>query len=314
MHAYSHGHHPHAHARAGNSRRMLAALAINLAMLAAAVAGWLVFDSLALLADAGHVLSDIGAIGLGLGAAWVASRPVRGRRTFGLGRAEIFAAFANGLALVAVAAWVFVEGIARLGEPPEVEGLGVAAVGAFGLLGNGIATWVLARGDRGDVNLEGVLRHSAADALGSFGALAAGLVIAFGGPLEADPVAAMLIGLLILLGSWRLIRDPLDVLLESAPRGLDVDEVGDAMCRVAGVREVHDLHVWSVTSGFPALAAHVRTDPHADPDEVRVRVEEVLRERFGITHTTLQTTAGQLLELRDERGRPEPGEGPQSRS
>lgn len=296
-----HAHHGHDHLRAGNTRRMAIALVINMAMLAAAIAGWLVFDSVALAADAGHVLSDIGAIGLGIAAAWAASRPARGRRTFGLRRAEIFAAFANGILLIAVAAWVFIEAIGRLSDAPEVDGAGVAAVGAFGLIGNGVATLVLARGDRDDLNLEGVLRHSAADALGSLSALVAGLVIAAGGPEEADPVAALMIGCLIVLGSWRLIRDPLEVLLESAPRGIDVQEVGDAMCRVHGVREVHDLHIWTVTSGFPALAAHLRVEPHGDMDAIRAEVEAVLRERFGITHTTLQTTYERLLSIEDRR-------------
>ena len=280
---------------------MALALAINAAMLAAAVTGWLLFDSVALLADAGHVLSDIGAIGLGIAAAWAASRPARGRRTFGYGRAEIFAALANGVALIAVAAWVFVEAIGRLSDSPEVDGLGVAAVGAFGLLGNGVATLILARGDREDVNLEGVLRHSAADALGSLGALVAGVAILADGPHEADAVAALMIGVLIVLGSWRLIRDPLDVLLESAPRGIDVDEVGDAMCRVDGVREVHDLHIWTVTSGFPALAAHLQVEPGHDPDETRAGVEALLRERFHISHTTLQTMSQRLLAIEDRR-------------
>lgn len=143
-----HDHHGHDHFRAGNARRMALALCINLAMLAAAVAGWLMFDSVALLADAGHVLSDIGAIALGMAAGWAAARPARGRRTFGLRRAEIFAAFANGVVLVAVAVWVFVEAIGRLSDAPAVDGGGVAAVGAFGLIGNGVATLVLARGDR----------------------------------------------------------------------------------------------------------------------------------------------------------------------
>jgi cobalt-zinc-cadmium efflux system protein len=287
--------------RAGNARRMTIALAINLVMLAVAVAGWLVFDSVALLADAGHVLSDVGAILLGIGAAWAASRPARGRRTFGLGRTEIFAALTNGVLLLAVAALVFIEAVSRLSDSPDVDGAGLAAVGAFGMLGNAVATVVLARGDREDVNLEGVLRHSAADALGSLGALAAGLVIVAGGPDEADAVAALLIGCLIVLGSWRLIRDPLDVLLESAPRGLDVNEVGDAIARVPGVREVHDLHIWTVTSGFPALAAHLRTDPHGDQDAIRAEVEAVLRERFAIAHTTLQAMPERLLAIEDRR-------------
>ena len=296
-----HVHHGHSHFRAGNTRRMAIALAINVAMLAVAIAGWLLFDSVALLADAGHVFSDVGAIALGIAAAWAAARPARGRRTFGLRRAEIFAAFANGIALLAVAAWVFIEAIGRLSETPDVDGAGVAAVGAFGLIGNGVATLVLIRGDRHDVNLEGVLRHSAADALGSLGALVAGLVIAFGGPAEADPVAALLIGVLIVLGSWRLIRDPLDVLLESAPRGLNVEEVGRAMCEVKGVLEVHDLHIWAVTSGFPALAAHLRIHAGEDPNAVRERVEAMLHERFDITHTTLQTMSQRLLSIEDRR-------------
>ena len=280
---------------------MAIALAVNLAMLAVAVAGWLAFDSVALLADAGHVLSDIGAIGLGIAAAWAAARPARGRRTFGYGRTEIFAALINGLLLVAVAAWVFIEAIGRLSDAPDVDGAGVAAVGAFGLIGNAVATLVLIRGDRHDVNLEGVLRHSAADALGSLGALAAGLVIALGGPVEADAIAGLLIGVLIVLGSWRLIRDPLDVLLESAPRGLDVEEVGRAMCQVEGVVEVHDLHIWAVTSGFPALAAHLRVHAGEDANAVRERVEVLLHDRFEITHTTLQTMSQRLLSIEDRR-------------
>jgi cobalt-zinc-cadmium efflux system protein len=280
---------------------MAIALAINVAMLAAAVVGWLLFDSLALLADAGHVFSDMGAIVLGIAAAWAATRPARGRRTFGFGRAEIFAALANGVLLVAVAVVVFVEAIGRLSDSPDVDAVGIAAVGAFGLIGNALATFVLAGGDREDMNLEGVLRHSAADALGSVGVLVAGVVIVAGGPPETDAAAAMLIGCLILLGSWRLIRDPLDVLLESAPRGIDVGEVGEAMVHVAGVREVHDLHIWTVTSGFPALAAHLRTDPHGDMDAIRAEVEAVLRERFAITHTTLQTSPERLLSIEDRR-------------
>jgi cobalt-zinc-cadmium efflux system protein len=296
-----HVHHDHSHARPENARRMTIALAVNVAMLAAAAAGWLAFDSVALLADAGHVLSDIGAIGLGIAAAWAASRPARGRRTFGYGRTEIFAALANGIALVLVAIWVFVEAVGRLSDAPDVDGAGVAAVGAFGLIGNGVATLVLARGDRGDLNLEGVLRHSAADALGSLGALVAGVVIVADGPSEADAVAALMIGVLILLGSWRLIRDPLDVLLESAPRGINVEAVGDAMCRIDGVREVHDLHIWAVTAGFPALAAHLTVEPHADVEETRVRVEALVRDRFGISHTTLQVMSPRLLAIEDRR-------------
>lgn len=280
---------------------MAVALFINLALLAVGVAGAVAFSSVALLADAGHVLSDLGAIALGLAAATLALRPAAGRRTFGSGRTEILAAFANGVALVAVAVLVIVEASSRLSDPPDVDGVGVLVIGAAGLAGNVAATLVLAGGDRRDVNLEGVLRHSAADALGSLGVIVSATVVLATGWSYADPVAGLMIGVLILAGSWRLVREPFDVLMEAAPRGIDVRQVGEAMARVPGVREVHDLHVWTVTSGFPALAAHVVADPHEDVDAVRRRIEAVLLERFEIEHTTLQTMPAPLLELEDRR-------------
>jgi cobalt-zinc-cadmium efflux system protein len=304
-HAHSHSGHAHGHGQAQsrviNRSRMMAALVINVVLVVAGVAGAVVFHSVALLADAGHVLSDVGAIGLALFASSMAARPARGRRTFGFYRTEILAALANGITLVVVAVIVFVEAATRLSDPSDVKGLGVLVIGAVGLAGNVVATVVLARGDREDINLEAVLRHSAADALGSLGVIVAGALVLITGWDRVDPIIGMLIGVLILLGSWRLIKEPLDVLMETAPAGLDVQEIGTAMAAVDGVREVHDLHVWTVTSGFPALAAHVRTDPARDVDEVRREVEQVLADRFGIEHTTLQTMAEQLLELEDHR-------------
>jgi cobalt-zinc-cadmium efflux system protein len=303
MHAHSHAHHDHAHGRAINRRRMGVALGINLFMLAAGVVGAVAFHSVALLADAGHVLSDVGAIALGLLAAAMAARPAAGRRTFGSYRAEILSALANGVLLIGIAAFVFVEAISRLSDPPDVRGGGVLVIGVVGLVGNAIATVVLAGGEREDLNLEGVLRHSAADALGSLGVVVSGVVVLATGWQYADPIAGILIGVLIVLGSWRLVTEPVAVLMEAAPPGIDVADVGQAMAAVPGVREVHDLHVWTVTAGFPALAAHVRTEPTADIDDVRRRVEVLLSERFSIEHTTLQMMAERLLEIEDRRGR-----------
>jgi cobalt-zinc-cadmium efflux system protein len=277
------------------------ALGINVALVLAAVAGAVLFKSVALVADAGHVLSDVGAIGLGLFAAAMAARPARGRQTFGFHRTEILAALANGVTLVVVAVFVFVEAVMRLSEPSNVRGLGVMVIGAVGLAGNVVATVALAGGDREDINLEAVLRHSAADALGSLAVLVSGAIVLITGWDRVDPITGILLGALILAGSWRLIREPIDVLMEAAPPGVDVQEVGTAMVAVDGVREVHDLHVWTVTSGFPALAAHVRTDPARDPDEVRHALEHELAERFGIEHTTLQMMVEQLLEIEDRR-------------
>jgi len=280
---------------------MWIALAINIALVVVGVGGALLFDSVALLADAGHVLSDVAAIGIGLAAAAMAARPARGRRTFGFQRAEILAALVNGLVLVAVAVIVFIEAIGRLSDPPDVKGGGVIVVGVIALIGNVVATAALAAGDREDLNLEAVLRHSAADALGSIGVVVAGVVIVATGWGYADPITGLIIGVLILAGSVGVVKDALDVLMEAAPPGINVQEIGEAMAAVPGVREVHDLHVWTVTSGFPALAAHVRTSPDEDVDEVRERVEVVLHEQFSIHHTTLQTMPEKLLTLEDRR-------------
>jgi cobalt-zinc-cadmium efflux system protein len=300
MSAHEHHHHDHRH---DDSRRMAIVLAINVLMVAAGVVGGLVFDSLALLADAGHVLADVGAIGLALFAAWMAARPASPQRTFGFRRGEILAALFNGFTLVAVAIFVFVEAVARLSHPPSVTGAGVLIVGLASLAGNGIATLLLVGGDRENLNLEGVLRHTAADALGALGVVVAGLLVVTTGWDRADPIVSILIGVLILLSSWRLLREPFNVLMESAPEGIDVEDVGNAMCSVPGVREVHDLHVWTVTSGFPALAAHIRSEPNESPDAVRERIESVLHERFGVDHTTLQVVAEPLLQLEDRRPR-----------
>lgn len=276
---------------------MVQALLINIAMMVLGVVGAVITGSLALLADAGHVLSDVLAILLGIAAAKVAARPARGRGTFGMGRVEILAALINGLALVAVAVYIAIEAIGRFSDPPEIDGLGVLLFGGLGLLGNVLATWVLIRGDRSDINLEGVLRHSVADALGSLGVVVAGVGIMATGFDELDPIVGLLISVLILLSSWRLIREPVEVLLERAPEGLVVEDVGMAIARVAGVREVHDLHIWSITSGFPALAAHVTVDATCEVDDTRRAIEKMLHDDFGLEHTTLQVSAERLLQL-----------------
>lgn len=276
---------------------MVQALIINLAMMVVGIVGAWLTGSLALLADAGHVLSDVLAIALGIAAAKVAARPASGRGTFGLGRVEILAALINGLALVAVSVYIAYEAIGRFSDPPEIDGVGVFLFGGLGLLGNVVATWVLVRGDRSDINLEGVLRHSVADALGSLGVVLAGLGIVLTGWNELDPIVGLLISVLILISSWRLIREPVEVLLERAPEGMDVEAVGMAIARVPGVREVHDLHIWSITSGFPALAAHVTVDATCVVDDTRRVIEKMLKDEFDLDHTTLQVTAEQLLQI-----------------
>jgi cobalt-zinc-cadmium efflux system protein len=302
--------HSHAHSlkarRQDTRRRLRVALALNVAMLAVEAVGGVLTGSLAVLADAGHLLSDVGSIGLALLAAALASRPAGGRRTFGYQRTEVLAALLNGLLLVAVSAGIAIAAVGRLENPPAIAAGGVLALGLLSLAGNAAAAALLARGQREDVNLEGVLRHSAADALGSFGVLVAGAVVLAGGSPLVDPIAGLAIAALVLASSWRLIREPLDVLMEAAPSGVDPTELGRAICGVQGVRSVHDLHVWTVTPGFGALAAHVVV-LHGVPDRdlVRRRLEVLLAERFGIEHTTLQMEeeAGEGL-LRVEKASP----------
>lgn len=267
---------------------MWAALAINAGLLVVEAVGGFLTGSLAVLADAGHLVSDVGSIVLALIAARLATLPAAGRRTFGFQRSEVLAALVNGLLLVAVSVAIAIAAVGRFSEPPSIDGWGVLPLGAIGLAGNLAATFVLAGGQRQDINLQGVLRHSAADALGSLGVLLAGAFVLLGGSPVVDPVVGLLIAALVLASSWRLIKEPLDVLMESAPTGLSVDELGRAICSENGVRSVHDLHVWTVTSGFGAIAAHIVVAPGSDRDLIRRRLELTLRERFGIEHTTLQ--------------------------
>lgn len=264
------------------------ALWINVGLLLAEAVGGILTGSLAVLADAGHLLSDAGSIVLALIAARLASMPAAGRRTFGYQRSEVLAALVNGVLLVAVSVAVAIAAIGRFADPPGIDGWGVLGLGLLGLAGNVAATVVLAHGQRDDINLEGVLRHSAADALGSVGVVVAGAFVLLGGSPVVDPVVGLLIAALILASSWRLIKEPVDVLMEAAPAGLDVEAVGKAICGEEGVRSVHDLHVWTVTSGFGAIAAHVVVAQSADRDLIRRRLELTLRESYGIEHTTLQ--------------------------
>lgn len=304
----AHVHAGHAHGldarREDSARRMRWALAINVVLLVAEAVAGVVTGSLALLADAGHVLSDVGGIGLALFAGALAARPADSRRTFGYQRTEVFAALVNGIALIVIAVLIAVEAVNRFGDPHEVEAGGVLAFGIIGLAGNLIATLVLAGGQREDVNLEGALRHSAADALGSIGVIVSGAVILATGWLPIDPLASLLISGLILASSVRLIKEPIDVLMESAPAGMDVDAVGAEICKVDDVLAVHDLHLWTVTSGFEALAAHIVVRVGCDRDLVRRRLEVMLHDTHGIEHTTLQMEEAAPPELLEVEAAP----------
>ncbi len=227
-------------------------------------------------------------VGLALFAAWLATRPPTARKTFGYRRAEILAALGNGVTLVAISIWVFVEAGRRLSAPGEVLGGWMLAVALVGLAVNLAAGGVLLRSRRESLNVEAAFRHVVADALGSVGVIAAAAIVLATGWTRADALAGLLIGLLVLASAWTILRDATRILLEAAPEGIDPADVGRRLVRTSGVVDVHDLHIWTITSGFPALAAHVLVESGADCHRIRLELERVLREEFGLEHTTLQ--------------------------
>jgi cobalt-zinc-cadmium efflux system protein len=263
-------------------------LALTLAFTAVEIVGGLLTGSLALLADATHMLSDNLALTLALVAVWLAGRPSTPERSFGYQRAEILAALANGVILVALAIWIFVEAWGRLSDPPDVLAGWMALVALGGLIVNIVAATILHRGGHDTLNMRAAFRHVVADALGSAGVLVAAIVILVTGWRYADPLAGALIGVLVLGSSWGVLRDSVHILLEGAPRGIDMQELGRRLTETPGVVEVHDLHVWTITSGFPALAAHVLVERGDDCHARRRELEELLLREYGIEHTTLQ--------------------------
>ena len=234
------------------------------------------------------MLSDNVSIALALAAVWLARRPATAERTYGFKRAEVLAALANGVTLVALAIWILYEAIRRFDDPPEVLGGWMLVVGLAGIGVNLAAGAILFRAREGSLNVEAAFRHVLADLLGSLGVVVAAVVILATGWLEADPIASILIALLILASSWSILRDSISILLESAPRGMDARAVGERLARAPGVVEVHDLHVWTITSGFPALSAHVLVGRGEDCHGRRRELEALLFDEFGIEHTTLQ--------------------------
>ena len=289
-HDHSHAGHSHSHApSAGANRRWLTvALVLIAGFMAVEVVAGLLAGSLALLSDAAHMLTDAAAIGLALFAARLATRPAGGAYTFGFGRAEIVSAQINGAALFALAGVIAIEGVQRLGSPPGVDGPVVAAVGVAGALVNVAAFWALSRAERQSLNIAGARAHVLADLYGSVAAIAAGAVIAFGGPASVDALAALTVAALMLRSGWSLLRASTRVLLEAAPAGLDPDEIGRTLARMPGIVEIHDLHVWEVTSGFVAVAAHVVVAPDDDCHLRRRELQALLHDHFNIRHTTLQ--------------------------
>ncbi len=279
--------HPH-HAASANRSRLAWTLGLAAAyMVAEAVGGWLT-GSLALLADAGHMLSDVAALGLSLFCMSMARRPPTSKRTYGYHRMEILAALANGAALVAISVFVLAEAVQRLRQPTAVDAPAMMGIAVGGLLVNLAGLWILREGRSDSLNVRGAWLHVLTDALGSVQAIAAGVLIWALGWRWADPAASVLIALLVIYSSWSLLKEATAVLMESAPPHMDVDQMRDAMMCVPGVLEVHDLHVWTITSGLDSLSAHVVVEEGRFNCDLLAEIRAALHDRFGIHHMTVQ--------------------------
>src|SRR5438105_588445 len=304
--------HGHGHEeRLAADRRVLAAAAVLVvSLMAVEIAAGIVAGSLALLADAGHLLTDASALALALVAASMAGRPPRGRWTFGFSRLEVVSAQANGIALLLVGVWIVYAAVRRLVDPTDVRGGVVLAVALVGVAVDLAATGLLARSSRESLNVRGVFLHVATDLAAFAGTALAGALVLATGWDRFDPLASLAVAALVFWSSAALLRESTRIFMEGSPGEIEPDEVGRLIVAEQHVVEVHDLHVWTVTSGFPALAAHVLVEPGADCHAVRRRLESALEERFGLTHTTLQVDhaagAHQAVELGEPYRRESP--------
>lgn len=294
MSDHGHNHHSHDHPQAHNRRRLAWVMALTVVyMLAEAVGGFLT-NSLALLSDAGHMLADVASLGLAWLALWFAARPITPKKTYGYYRIEILAALANGVALVVISLLIAYEAIHRLRQPEPVAGFEMLLIAAGGLLVNAYSAWLLHGASEENLNMRGAFLHITGDALGSVGAIIAGLLIWRWGWTIADPIISFVVCALIVFSSWHLIHESVNILLEGTPPHINVRSVVEAMHAVKGVADVHELHIWTISSGKEALSAHVTLEAGAAHRATLDALQEALREQFNIRHVTIQ------IELPDE--------------
>ncbi|WP_148593257.1 cation diffusion facilitator family transporter [Streptomyces sp. WAC01526] len=319
-HAHSHGHsHSHSHSHAhgvspdADRRWLRAALILLTAYMAVEVVIGVIAQSLALISDAAHMLTDAVSIVLALIAMRLAARPARGGYTYGLKRAEILSAQANGITLLLLSVWLAYEAVERLISPPKVTGGLVLVTALSGIVVNLICTWLLSKANRSSLNVEGAYQHILTDLFGFVATAVAGLVVLTTGFERADAIATLVVVALMLRAGTGLVRESGRIFMEAAPAGIDPDALGDHLVAADEVVEVHDLHIWQITSGHPALSAHILVAPGGDCHKVRRSLQELLSGEYGITHATLQVdhvgeqgAADELLTLS-----PRPGPGPE---
>jgi len=297
--------HDHGSAAARHSGRLLLVLGLTVGfMIVEAVVGFLT-NSLVLIADAGHMLTDVAGVSLALGAIWFAQRPANARKTYGYYRAEILGALANALLLLAVAGYIFYEAVQRFAAPPEVASIPLLFVASGGLAVNIAGARLLHDGSKESMNVRGAFLEVWKDILGSIAAITAGLIILTTGWRYADPILAAGVGVLILPRTWDLLKGALDVLFEGTPAHINMDELQDRILAVPGVVAVHDLHVWTVTSGFVALSGHIRVGNQVNRDDVLVQLRQELAQKFDIEHVTIQVESEALESRLDQDCLPE---------
>jgi cobalt-zinc-cadmium efflux system protein len=288
-HGHDHGHHHHGpSASKSNRKRLLLVLVLAGGYMIAEIIGGVLSNSLALLADAGHMFSDVASLALSCFAIWLADRPAGTQRTYGFYRAEILAAFINGATLVAVALLILKEAWERMSAPPEVAGALMMWIAVGGLAVNIAGLVILHSGRDENLNVRGAWLHVLSDALGSVGAITAGLMIHYGGWHWADPVMSAIIAVLVIHSSWRLLKDAVWILMEGAPSNIDVDEVRASLESEDGVASVHDLHVWTITSGLDSLSCHVVSDDTRSYSDLLRVLRTKVHDQFGIDHVTIQ--------------------------
>ena len=286
-----------AHAREASRQSLLIVLVLTSAFMVAEFVGGLLANSLALLADSAHMLTDVGALGLSLFAIWFAQRPATREKTYGYLRFEVIAALLNGATLTVLSFFIFREAWHRFSEPVAIRGGLMLAVATVGLVVNIIAALMLHRSAGESLNVRGAYLHVLGDLFGSVGAIAAAVVILLTGWTPADPVISVLVGVLILASSWKLVRESIDVLMEAVPSHLDLTEIQDAIASIPSIQAVHDLHVWTVTSGYFAMSGHVVVEDVERAQDVIRAIHDRMHERFGISHVTVQVEQRALYSI-----------------
>lgn len=295
IHTHSHSHGGHTHGHNANKKALMLSFLLIAGFMFVEFVGGILTNSLALLSDAGHMLSDAVALGLSLTALIFGQKAATAEKTYGYKRFEILAALLNGIALVVLSIYILYEAISRLSSPPQVIGKGMIIISTIGLVINIIVAWILSRGDaKENLNVKSAFLHVIGDLMGSVGAIIAAILILTLGWNIADPIASMIVSLLVLYSGWHILKESVNVLMESKPAGIDTDEVVSMLESIDGVKSIHDLHIWMITQEFPSLTVHMKVDPSSDRDAILEQSLESIIKHTGIRHITIQMEGREL--------------------